>query len=142
MEKQKKIENVSHEILKALATGNIKKYSEFVCKDSIVNLKIGDYRENQSFTYRELTDESEEVKNAFNFMKSDLSSHISNIDTVTPNINEFVRTTTDDFKINYPSANYLVEYIFNKYEEIALFFKVENDKIILVGLKEYAEFRR
>ena len=74
-------------------------------------------------------------------MKSDLSSHISNIDTVTPNINEFVRTTTDDFKINYPSANYLVEYIFNKYEEIALFFKVENDKIILVGLKEYAVFR-
>ena len=56
-------------------------------------------------------------------------------------INEFVRTTTDDFKINYPSANYLVEYIFNKYEEIALFFKVENDKIILVGLKEYAVFR-
>lgn len=138
----KTIENVSHEILKALATGDIKKYSEYVCKDSIVNLKIGDYRENQSFTYRELTDESEEVKNAFNFMKSDLSSHISNIDTVTPNINEFVRTTTDDFKINYPSANYLVEYIFNKYEEIALFFKVENDKIILVGLKEYAVFRR
>ena len=74
-------------------------------------------------------------------MKSDLSSHLSNIDSVTPNINEFVRTTTEDFKTNYPSANYLVEYIFNKYEEIALFFKVENDNIILVGLKEYAVFR-
>ena len=35
----------------------------------------------------------------------------------------------------------LVEYIFNEYEEIELFFKVDDDKIILVGLKEYAEFR-
>lgn len=140
-EETKKIENAAHEILKALTTGNIKKYSEYTSKDSIVNLKIGDYRGKENFTYKELTEESEDVINAFNFMKSDLSSHLSNIDSVTPNINEFVRTTTEDFKTNYPSANYLVEYIFNKYEEIELFFKVENDKIILVGLKEYAEFR-
>lgn len=140
-EETKKIENTAHEILKALTTGNIKKYSEYTSKDSIVNLKIGDYRGKENFTYKELTEESEDVINAFNFMKSDLSSHLSNIDSVTPNINEFLRTTTEDFKTNYPSANYLVEYIFNKYEEIALFFKVKNDNIILVGLKEYAVFR-
>ncbi len=140
-EETKKIENAAHEILKALAEGNIKKYSEYVSKDSIVNLKIGDYRNKQDFTFKELTEESEDVKNAFNFMKSDLVSHVDTIDTLEPNINEFLRTTTEEFKKDYSSANYLVEYIFNKYEEIELFFKVENDKIILVGLKEYAEFR-
>ena len=76
-----------------------------------------------------------------NFMKSDLSSHLSIIDKLAPNVNEFLRTTTEDFQTNYSSANYLVEYIFNKYEVIAFFFRVENDEIILVALKEYAEFR-
>ena len=137
----KKIENVSYEVLKALATGNIKKYSEYVSKKSIVDLKIGDYRGKQDFTYKELTEETEDVKNAFNFMKSDFTFHLDTIETLQPNVNEFLRTTTEEFKKDYSSANFLVEYIFNRYEEIELFFKVENDNIILVGLKEYAVFR-
>ncbi len=141
-ETTKKIETISYEILKALADGNIKGYSKYVSKDLVVNLKIGDYREKSLFSYRELTDESEDVKKAFDYMKSDLSSHTNKIDTLQPKVNEFLTITTEKFKANYPSANYLVEYIFNDYEAIELFFKVENDKIILVGLNEYSVFRR
>ncbi len=135
------VKKISFEILKALSSGDIKTYSKYVQKDSNVKLKIGDYRYNTDFSYNDLLNETEEVKNAFAFMKTDFLSHLNELDSIKPNINEFIRTTTADMEKDFPEADILVEYIFNKYEEIEFFFKTERDSVTLIGVKEYAEFR-
>jgi len=136
-----KLETVSYEILKALATGDVKAYSKYANKKSAVNLKIGDYMENTNFSYQNLLAETEDVKRAFDFMKSDLITHANVIDSIQPTINEFVKTTTEEFEKEYTDANVLVGYLFNKYEQIEMFFKIDGNNVILVGLKEYSVFR-
>ena len=120
------LETVPYEILKALATGDVKAYSKYANKKSAVNLKIGDYMENTNFSYQNLLAETEDVKRAFDFMKSDLITH---------------ETTTEEFEKEYTDANVLVEYLFNEYEQIEMFFKIDGNNVILVGLKEYSVFR-
>ena len=137
-----KLETVPYEILKALATGDVKAYSKYANKKSAVNLKIGDYMENTNFSYQNLLAETEDVKRAFDFMKSDLITHANVIDSIQPTINEFVKTTTEEFEKEYTDANILVEYLFNEYEQIEMFFKIDGNNVILVGLKEYSVFRR
>ena len=137
-----KLEPVPYEILKALATGDVKAYSKYANKKSAVNLKIGDYMENTNFSYQNLLAETEDVKRAFDFMKSDLITHANVIDSIQPTINEFVETTTEEFEKEYTDANVLVEYLFNEYEQIEMFFKIDGNNVILVGLKEYSVFRR
>ncbi|MBO4758841.1 MAG: hypothetical protein J5505_02170, partial [Spirochaetaceae bacterium] len=122
--------------------GDIKVYSKYARKDKPVDLKIGDYRGNKSFSYNDLEEEAEDVQDAFDFMKSDLLSHSNEIDTIKPNINDFIETDVKAFEKNYPEANVLVEYIFSDYEYVELFFKVNENNVILVGVEEYAEFRR
>lgn len=136
-----KLETVPYEILKALATGDVKAYSKYANKKSAVNLKIGDYMENTNFSYQNLLAETEDVKRAFDFMKSDLITHANVIDSIQPTINEFVETTTEEFEKEYTDANVLVEYLFNEYEQIEMFFKIDGNNVILVGLKEYSVFR-
>ena len=133
---------IPYEILKALEAGDIKVYSKYARKDKPVDLKIGDYRGNKSFSYNDLEEEAEDVQDAFDFMKSDLLSHSNEIDTIKPNINDFIETDVKAFEKNYPEANVLVEYIFSDYEYVELFFKVNENNVILVGVEEYAEFRR
>ena len=128
--------------MKALATGDVKAYSKYANKKSAVNLKIGDYMENTNFSYQNLLAETEDVKRAFDFMKSDLITHANVIDSIQPTINEFVKTTTEEFEKEYTDANVLVEYLFNEYEQIEMFFKIDGNNVILVGLKEYSVFRR
>ena len=136
-----KLETVPYEILKALATGDVKAYSKYANKKSAVNLKIGDYMENTNFSYQNLLAETEDVKRAFDFMKSDLITHVNVIDSIQPTLNEFVETTTEEFEKEYTDANVLVEYLFNEYEQIEMFFKIDGNNVILVGLKEYSVFR-
>ena len=135
------LNKVPFEILKALSAGDIKTYSKYVPKKSNVKLKIGDYQYNSDFSYDDLLNETEEVKAAFAFMKNDFSSHLNELDSIQPNINEFIRTTTVNMKKDFPEADTIVEYIFNKYEEVEFFFKKDKDSLILIGLKEYAVFR-
>ena len=136
-----KLGTVPYEILKALETGDIKTYSKYVNKKNTVNLKIGDYMKNTSFSYQNLLAETEDVKSAFDFMKSDLITHANVINSIQPIINEFVETTTEEFEKEYPDANVLVEYLFNEYEQIEMIFKIDADSINLIGLKEYSVFR-
>ena len=136
-----KLGTVPYEILKALETGDIKTYSKYVNKKNTVNLKIGDYMKNTSFSYQNLLAETEDVKSAFDFMKSDLITHANVINTIQPIINEFVETTTEEFEKEYPDANVLVECLFNEYEQIEMIFKIDADSINLIGLKEYSVFR-
>ncbi len=136
-----KLGTVPYEILKALETDDIKTYSKYVNKKNTVNLKIGDYMKNTSFSYQNLLAETEDVKSAFDFMKSDLITHANVINSIQPIINEFVETTTEEFEKEYPDANVLVEYLFNEYEQIEMIFKIDADSINLIGLKEYSVFR-
>ena len=99
------------------------------------------YRSKSNFSYNELVNETEDVKKAFNFMKNDFASHLKELDSIQPNINEFLRITRADMEKNYPEADVIVEYIFNKYEEVEFFFKIENGSLILIGINEYAFFR-
>ncbi len=140
-ETKESIQKTSLEILKALSSGDIKTYAKCVKKNPNVKLTIGDYYENTNFSYNDLLEETEDVRKAFNFMKTDFSSHLGELDSIQPNINEFLRTTTDNMKKNYPEADILVEFIFNRYEEVSFFFKKENDSFILIGIIEYAVFR-
>ncbi|HBG65464.1 MAG TPA: hypothetical protein DDW78_03225 [Treponema sp.] len=133
--------NTALEILKALSAGDIASYAHYARKDANVKLRIGGYRTSTDFSYNDLLNETESIRTAFEFMKTDLASHANEIDAVEPHVNEFIRSTVDDMKRNYPEADVLVEYIFNKYECIELFFKTEADSLMLIGLKEYAEFR-
>ena len=92
------------------------------------------------FSYEDLIGESEGVKSAFNSIKSDLYLHRNAVYALSPDINTFLRTTVEDFKTNYPAANYIVDFVFDRYEHISLFFKVENEKIYLVGISDYANY--
>ena len=47
----------------------------------------------------------------------------------------------EEFEKEYTDANVLVEYLFNEYEQIEMFFKIDGNNVILVGLKEYSVFR-
>ena len=81
-----------------------------------------------------------EVKAAFAFMKDDFSSHLNELDSIQPNINEFLRTTTVAMKQDFPEADIIVEYIIDYYAEVEFFFKKDKDSVIFIGLKEYAGF--
>ena len=134
------VSKVSLKILKALSSGNIKTYSKYVPKNSNVKIKIGNYQYNTDFSYNDLLKETEEVKAAFAFMKDDFSSHLNELDSIQPNINEFLRTTTVAMKQDFPEADIIVEYIIDYYAEVEFFFKKDKDSVIFIGLKEYAGF--
>ena len=139
------VEPISKEILKALSNGDIKTYSMYAPKDFPVNLRIGDYRENQVFSYEDLLNETDDVKKAFEFMKNDLKFHKPVLESIVPYINEFRDTTLERMQENFPEATVIVEYILRegKYdnESVRFYFKEENGSMIFVGVEEYACFR-
>ena len=74
-------------------------------------------------------------------MKSDLSDHKSKIGKLKPQINEFINSTVNDFETNHKDADVLVEYTFDSYRYIQMFFKIKQDSVYLVGLNEYSVYR-
>lgn len=139
-DEMKNLENVSRIILNAILIDNLRESFKYLSKDLIVRLKIPYYNGKVDFSYEDLIGESEGVKSAFNSIKSDLYLHRNAVYALSPDINTFLRTTVEDFKTNYPAANYIVEFVFDRYEHISLFFKVENEKIYLVGISDYANY--
>lgn len=83
------LSSISYQILHALNNGDIKSVSQFINKDSSLNLVIGDYRSKSIFTYDELNSESKEVAQAFEFIKSDLKTH-DDLLSIKPVYNEFI----------------------------------------------------
>lgn len=137
----KKLGKIPDEILKALSNGDIKSYAKYADSEEPVDLVIADYRQRSTFLLDELIDENDEVKSAFDFMKSDLSGHKSKIGKLKPQINEFINSTVNDFETNHKDADVLVEYTFDSYRYIQMFFKIKQDSVCLVGLNEYSVYR-
>ena len=49
--------------------------------------------------------------------------------------------TVNDFETNHKDADVLVEYTFDSYRYIQMFFKIKQDSVCLVGLNEYSVYR-
>jgi len=132
--------NVANQILQELINGNYKSILNYIDKDSLLQLAIADYSGKAIFSYDEIKLDGEEIISAFNFIKSDLSTH-DNILSIKPNVNQFIHIDVKRFKIQFPNNDIIVEYILGNYEEISFIFKIKDEIVVLTGIIDNAVFR-